>query len=174
MARKKMRKFAGGGDFSASDEIVVKGKRAPVVDEMTGFDLARFGGMGGIGNAAGAGMAGMGGGGGGGSAPVAPRSNFSIGKVNTPAGSVYGPRYTNDKFSIGAGLGKGVVGMGGKNAPMFGASFRMPLAKGGKVDGEPTGGKKRTKAKKYAAGGSTASKRADGCATKGKTKGRFV
>jgi hypothetical protein len=28
--------------------------------------------------------------------------------------------------------------------------------------------------KKMAAGGSTASKRADGCATKGKTKGRFV
>jgi hypothetical protein len=34
-------------------------------------------------------------------------------------------------------------------------------AKGGKV-------------KKMAKGGSTASKRADGCATKGKTKGRFV
>ena len=28
--------------------------------------------------------------------------------------------------------------------------------------------------KKFAKGGSTASKRADGCATKGKTKGRFV
>ena len=35
------------------------------------------------------------------------------------------------------------------------------MAKGGKV-------------KKMAKGGSTASKRADGCATKGKTKGRFV
>ncbi len=34
----------------------------------------------------------------------------------------------------------------------------------------------RAKAKKYAKGGkvSSASKRADGCATKGKTKGRFV
>jgi hypothetical protein len=32
-------------------------------------------------------------------------------------------------------------------------------------------GKKPTK---FAKGGSTASKRADGCATKGKTKGRFV
>jgi hypothetical protein len=30
------------------------------------------------------------------------------------------------------------------------------------------------KVKKMAKGGSTASKRADGCATKGKTKGRFV
>jgi hypothetical protein len=34
--------------------------------------------------------------------------------------------------------------------------------------------KKGGKAKKMAKGGSTASKRADGCATKGKTKGRFV
>jgi hypothetical protein len=37
------------------------------------------------------------------------------------------------------------------------------MAKGGKA-----------KAKKMAKGGSTASKRGDGCATKGKTKGRFV
>lgn len=45
----------------------------------------------------------------------------------------------------------------------------MPSAgmkKGGKVKAKP--------AKKMAKGGSTASKRADGCATKGKTKGRFV
>ena len=34
--------------------------------------------------------------------------------------------------------------------------------------------KKGGKVKKMAKGGSTASKRADGCATKGKTKGRFV
>jgi hypothetical protein len=34
--------------------------------------------------------------------------------------------------------------------------------------------KKGGKAKKMAKGGSTASKRGDGCATKGKTKGRFV
>lgn len=34
--------------------------------------------------------------------------------------------------------------------------------------------KKGGKIKKMAKGGSTASKRADGCATKGKTKGRFV
>ena len=32
----------------------------------------------------------------------------------------------------------------------------------------------KAKAKKYAKGGSTASKRADGIAKKGKTKGRFV
>jgi hypothetical protein len=40
------------------------------------------------------------------------------------------------------------------------------------MDVKKKGGK--VKAKKMAAGGSTASKRADGCATKGKTKGRFV
>jgi hypothetical protein len=43
----------------------------------------------------------------------------------------------------------------------IGAGASIPFKKGGKV-------------KKMAKGGSTASKRADGCATKGKTKGRFV
>ena len=53
-------------------------------------------------------------------------------------------------------------------------SGAMPYKKGGKIESEPTGGKSRNKAKRYSKGGSTASKRADGCATKGKTKGRFV
>jgi hypothetical protein len=38
----------------------------------------------------------------------------------------------------------------------------------------PMNMKKGGKVKKMAKGGSTASKRADGCATKGKTKGKFV
>ena len=63
---------------------------------------------------------------------------------------------------FGVGLGSGAVGGSGS---VLGASLRMPLtkkkAKGGSV-------------KKMAKGGSTASKRADGCATKGKTKGKFV
>jgi hypothetical protein len=42
------------------------------------------------------------------------------------------------------------------------------MRKGGKVKKKPMA------VKKMAKGGSTASKRADGCATKGKTKGRFV
>jgi hypothetical protein len=42
------------------------------------------------------------------------------------------------------------------------------MRKGGKVKKKPMATKKMAK------GGSTASKRADGCATKGKTKGRFV
>jgi hypothetical protein len=51
------------------------------------------------------------------------------------------------------------LGVGRRGAVGAGAS--IPFKKGGKV-------------KKMAKGGSTASKRADGCATKGKTKGRFV
>ena len=39
---------------------------------------------------------------------------------------------------------------------------------------EETGMKRGGKVKKMAKGGSTASKRADGCAIKGKTKGRMV
>jgi hypothetical protein len=51
------------------------------------------------------------------------------------------------------------MGMGRRGA--IGAGASIPFKKGGKV-------------KEMAKGGSTASKRADGCATKGKTKGRFV
>jgi hypothetical protein len=51
------------------------------------------------------------------------------------------------------------LGVGRRGA--IGAGASIPFKKGGKV-------------KKMAKGGSTASKRADGCATKGKTKGRFV
>ena len=176
MARKKMRKFKEGG---TSDEIVVVGGKKPsAMEELSTFNLSRIGGGSGMGGGLGTGMVGSGGGSGGGSgmgggkAPATPRRNFSIGKVNTPAGSVYGPRYGNDRFNIGAGLGRGALG--NADAPVAGISGSLRFKSGGKADGEPTGGKKRTKAKKYATGGSTASKRADGCATKGKTKGRFV
>lgn len=50
---------------------------------------------------------------------------------------------------------------GNGTRPMVGEENEPTMRKGGKV-------------KKMAKGGSTASKRADGCATKGKTKGRFV
>jgi hypothetical protein len=59
--------------------------------------------------------------------------------------------------------------MGNRGAPVMGRE---------RMDEEaPTGApamRKGGKVKKMAKGGSTASKRADGCATKGKTKGRFV
>jgi hypothetical protein len=65
-------------------------------------------------------------------------------------------------------LGPTIRGEGGERVSLgvgrrgaIGAGASVPFKKGGKV-------------KKMAKGGSTASKRADGCATKGKTKGRFV
>lgn len=61
------------------------------------------------------------------------------------AGGVTGVTYSGDGFKVGAGRMRG----GGT-----GVGAKVKFAKGGKV--------------------SSASKRADGCATKGKTKGRFV
>ena len=97
---------------------------------------------------------------------LSPFGNVSVGRVGMPIPDVSrAPGNT-----IGTGFGAGIKLPIGKSQK----SSVSGRAKGGKVDGEPTGGKKRTKAKKYATGGSTASKRGDGCATKGKTKGRFV
>lgn len=160
MARKKMRRFAEGG---ASDEIVVVGGKKPsAMEELSTFNLSRIGGSGGLGGGLGSGMAGMGGG--------SNQRLADLGNAPMPAKTrmaVVPAVIRQSASSLGSLMGdKGSKGYGAK------ASFR--LAKGGKIGDEPTGGKKRTKAKKYAAGGSTASKRADGCATKGKTKGRFV
>lgn len=89
------------------------------------------------------------------------KNNVRFGKIGTAAGPVYGAEYGDENFSLGAGLGRGLAGKQG--APMFGATGSLRFKKGGS-------------AKKMAKGGSvsSASKRADGCATKGKTKGRFV
>jgi hypothetical protein len=57
------------------------------------------------------------------------------------------------------------------------AGIRRPMVEDIMVAQEAPAGammRKGGKVKKMAKGGSTASKRADGCATKGKTKGRFV
>lgn len=66
---------------------------------------------------------------------------------------------------VGVSTRPNIGGHGGSSAPSGGSSgvgvgIRLPFAKGGKV-------------KKMASGGS-ASKRADGCAVKGKTKGKMV
>jgi hypothetical protein len=157
MARKK-RRFNDGGAVASEDEIVVKGKRPEQFIEASQFDLSRLGGMSpGMGAAMNMGggqrMAPLG------PAPLPPRGGMPV----TPA-------VVGQQPSALGSL------MGDRGAKGYGARFRMGFAKGGKADGEPTGGKKRTKAKKYATGGkvSSASKRADGCATKGKTKGRVV
>lgn len=166
MARKKMRRFSDGGSSGEGDPIIVEGKRN---NAMTTFDLARLvgsSGSGGMGPA-------ISGGGGGGSpgrtrgrvAPVAPRPNFSLGKTSTAAGPVIGPRFGNDRFSLGMGLGRGAIG--GGNAPIAGVGGSFQFKEGGSAKKKP---------KKMAKGGSvsSASKRADGCATKGKTKGKMV
>jgi hypothetical protein len=80
-------------------------------------------------------------------APVQSRRQMPIART---AGYV-GPTVRGDNFQVSAGAGRqGSLGVGS----------RFAFKEGGKV-------------KKMAKGG-TASKRADGCATKGKTKGRFV
>lgn len=72
-------------------------------------------------------------------------SSVSVGRVGSPIRSAVAP--------------------GRESGTGFGGTLRIPYKEGGEVKKKP---------KKMAKGGSTASKRADGCATKGKTKGRFV
>jgi hypothetical protein len=64
------------------------------------------------------------------------------------------------------------------NMPAAGGMRGRPMVEDIMVAQEGPAGapmmRKGGKVKKMAKGGSTASKRADGCATKGKTKGRFV
>jgi hypothetical protein len=148
MARKKMKRYDDGG------EIVVTGKRENQVDMDTLDRLMRS-------------RVGGGGGTGGGAprarfveAPIpSPSDNIRFGKTRTPIGSLYGPNVDiSDRLSFSAGLGKGVIGSEGK--PLFGANARLAFKKGGT-------------AKKMAKGGS-ASKRGDGIAQKGKTKGKMV
>ena len=67
-----------------------------------------------------------------------------------------------DAMASGALRNRGVLGMAQAMRPQQQQQQQQPgMKKGGSI-------------KKMAKGGSTASKRADGCATKGKTKGRFV
>jgi len=88
----------------------------------------------------------------------------------------------------GAITGKGMFGKGMSKLADSGMGMLVPMSylaqsqrdkrkrkedrAGMSESGE--GMRKGGKVKKMAKGGSTASKRADGCATKGKTKGRFV
>lgn len=147
MARKKMRKFAEGG---TSDEIVVVGGKKPsMMEELSTFNLSRIGGSGGLGGGLGSGMAGMGGG--------SNQRLTNLGAAPMPAKSRMAvvPAVVRQPASALGNL------MGDTGSKGYGAKASFRLKKGGSV-------------KKMAKGGSTASKRADGCATKGKTKGRFV
>lgn len=158
MARAKKRRYADGGDIEA-EEIVVQGKRPLMEREVSAFDLARVGS--GSGGFSGLDMASMmGGGAGGGMGNASQRMpNLSYNAPKADRSPVV-PAVVRSASSELADL----AGM--KPPPGYGLKFRSDFAKGGKAKAKPV--------KKMAKGGSTASKRADGCATKGKTKGRFV
>ena len=141
---KHKKRYADGG--TVDEEIVVEGMR-PESFDLEALSRAR---------AMGPSMPRGGGGGGGRAAAMTPsrdadrRASFL--PVARTAGYL-GPTYRGEggeRVSIGRGR-QGDVGVGAS----------IPFKKGGKVN-------------KMAKGGSTASKRADGCATKGKTKGRMV
>lgn len=154
------KRYADGG--GVDEELVVEGMRP---QNFNLASLARGSASGGMGP-----MMPSGGGGMPAPPPAArrgasqPANSMRFGKVGTAAGPVYGAEYQGNNFNFGAGLGQGLLGR--KGAPVLGANANFEFAKGGKVKKKPV--------KKMAKGGSTASKRADGCATKGKTKGRFV
>jgi hypothetical protein len=87
----------------------------------------------------------------------------------------------------GALTGKGMFGRGLSKIADSGLGMLVPMSylaksqrdkrknrKPGETPEAAEGMKKGGKVKKMAKGGSTASKRADGCAQRGKTKGRFV
>ena len=154
MARKKMRKFADGG---ASDEIVVVGgKRPSAMEELSTFNLSRIGGSGGLGGGLGSGMAGMGGG-----SDSQRLTNLGAAPMPARAAMAIAPAVLRQQASALGNL------MGDKGAKGYGAKGSFRFKDGGKAKAKPV---------KKAKGGSvsSASKRADGCATKGKTKGRFV
>jgi len=153
MVRGRKRKFAEGGPVGAEDEIIVKGKRPAAIIDPSQFDLSRIGSPSGMGIGSTVG----GGGGGGGSqrlGPITPPAAPARGKPTISPAVLRQPAPPVGKLT------------GDRGATAYGGSFRMGLAEGGKAKAKPV--------KKMAKGGSTASKRADGCATKGKTKGKMV
>jgi hypothetical protein len=180
MARKKAKRYGDGG------EIVVSGSRAEdarMLDRM----MREPSFVGGGSDFGGGGMGdGMGGSMGGGSrAPLpapAPAPSVRFGKTYSPVGKVYGPRYTGEGFNVSGGYNPQSKVAGGRyqeegfsaglgydpRRNYVGGDVSFSFKKGGKITA------KSGKVKKMAKGGSTASKRADGCATQGKTKGRFV
>ena len=102
-----------------------------------------------------------------------------IGKVLGSISPLYGALSGRGLFGNAMAGFQDATGMGGI-LPMIASEQRRKRRerKEGEApeagEGMKRGGKAKTK--KYAKGGkaSSASKRADGCATKGKTKGRFV
>jgi hypothetical protein len=174
MMKKRKKRYADGGEVT--DEMTVTGQRPQSI----GFDMNRMVGTrggqmgppsptsGGMGPSARMAPA---------PAPVQSRRQMPIART---AGYV-GPTLRGDNFQISAGAGqRGAIGAGGRFTFKKGGAVKK-MAKGGKLT-DLTGDGKVTRADVlkgrgvpgFSKGGSTASKRADGCAIKGKTKGRFV
>jgi hypothetical protein len=97
-------------------------------------------------------------------------------KIDKILGSIsplYGAVSGNGLFGNAMAGFQDATGMGGI-LPIIAAEQRRKRREGDAEKGtEETGMRRGGKVKKMAKGGS-ASKRADGCATKGKTKGKFV
>ena len=86
----------------------------------------------------------------------------------------YGPVIKPTSVSTRPTVGGSTTGAPGPGSSGIGVGIRLPFGYQPKLGGEETSKAKGGKVKKMAKGGSTASKRADGCCTKGKTKGKFV
>ena len=109
----------------------------------------------------------------------ARRDGLDLGKTYSPVGKVYGPRFSGEDFTVSGGYNPKSNAFGGRyeeegfsaglgydpRRKYVGGDLSLSFKKGGKA-----------KPKKMAKGGkvSSASRRADGIAQKGKTKGRMV
>ena len=94
-------------------------------------------------------------------------SGLSVGRVGSSMPNL-DPRGPSLGGGYGVRFGTSFGGSGGGGGGGTSTTYKL-LAKAN-VKKNAKGGK----VKKMAKGGSTASKRADGCATQGKTKGKFV
>jgi hypothetical protein len=90
-------------------------------------------------------------------------SGISVGRVGNAIRDLSGRSFGS---GVGVRFGTSLGGSGGGGSSSASDKFITKAAVKKKAKGGSV--------KKMAKGGSTASKRADGCATKGKTKGRFV
>lgn len=98
------------------------------------------------------------------------KSKFNFADYPKPSSGGY--TYTGEGASDKAGAGRG--GQGGPTAQEFKEANMSTAEKNARQDILEEKYTKERPEQKYAKGGMTASKRADGCAVKGKTKGRFV
>ena len=163
---KRKKRYAGGG--TVDEELVVEGMR-PQNFDLEALSLARA--MGGGSRSSGGGSSQR--------ASVSPTAEpgkkVRFGKTYSPAGPVYGPEFSGDGYTVGGGYSpRGNVVGGRYSDDRFSAGLGYDPRRGYVGGDLSVSFKKGGKVKKMAKGGSTASKRADGCATKGKTKGRFV